>query len=98
MDHYARQVLKGYDFKGVRSTGPKAVRAQPFAAACEAGNVKLVRGPWNREFLDELCCFPLGEHDDMVDAASGAFEDLRGRSVWEEYNAIENPATFNDQW
>lgn len=77
IDRYARDVLKGYDFKGVRSTGPKVTRAQPLAAACEAGNVKIVRGRWNREFLDELCSFPLGDHDDMVDAAAGAFEDLQ---------------------
>jgi len=77
IDRYARDVLKGFDFKGVRSTGPKTTRAQPFAAACEAGNVKIVRAHWNREFLDELCSFPLGDHDDMVDAAAGAFEDLQ---------------------
>jgi predicted phage terminase large subunit-like protein len=76
IDRYARDVLKGFDFAGVRATGSKVVRAQPFAAACEAHNVKLLRAPWNREFLDELCSFPLGDHDDMVDAASGAFHDL----------------------
>lgn len=76
IDHYAREVLKGYAFKGIRSTGPKEIRAQPFAAACEARNVKLVRARWNREFLDELCSFPLGDHDDMVDAAAGAFTDI----------------------
>jgi len=76
IDRYARDVLKGFDFKGVRSTGPKEARAQPFAAACEAHNVKLLRGPWNREFLDELCSFPFGDHDDIVDAAAGAFHDM----------------------
>lgn len=76
IDRYAREVLKGYNFKGIRSTGPKVTRAAPFAAACEAGNVYLMRGPWNRAFIDELGNFPLGEHDDMVDAAAGAFSDL----------------------
>lgn len=76
IDRYARDVLKGYSFMGVRSTGSKTVRAQPFAAACEAGNVRIVRAGWNRAFLDELCSFPMGDHDDIVDAASGAFQDL----------------------
>ncbi|OPX65846.1 MAG: Terminase-like family protein [Methanomassiliicoccales archaeon PtaB.Bin215] len=76
IDHYARVVLKGYDFKGIKSTGSKVQRAMPLAAAAEAKNVKLVRGKWNKEFLDELCSFPLGQHDDMVDGASGAHEDL----------------------
>lgn len=76
IDRYAREVLKGYNFKGIRSTGPKITRAAPLAAACEAGNVYLVRGIWNREFIDELASFPQGAHDDMVDAAAGAHYDL----------------------
>lgn len=77
IDHYARHVLIGYDFRGIRSSGSKAERAAPFSAACEAGNVYLVRGSWDREgFIDELCAFPFGTHDDRVDAASGAFAEL----------------------
>jgi predicted phage terminase large subunit-like protein len=78
IDHYARHVLQGYDFKGVRSTGSKVDRAGPFSAACEAGNVYLVRGAWDlKGFVDELCAFPNDEvHDDRVDAAAGAHYDL----------------------
>jgi phage terminase large subunit-like protein len=32
-----------------------------------------VAGAWNLAFTDELEHFPVGGHDDMVDAASGAF-------------------------
>ncbi len=74
---YAREVLKGYDFKGVPSTGEKVVRAGPASAAAEAGNIKLVRGAWDiNAFLDELSSFPEGEHEDQVDALSGAVQDL----------------------
>jgi predicted phage terminase large subunit-like protein len=59
-----------------RVTGQKDVRAMPFAAQCEAGNVRLVLGQWNREYIDELCAFPNGSHDDQVDASSGAFNKL----------------------
>lgn len=76
IDYYARKVLEGYDFKGVPSTGPKEVRAQPVSAASEAGNVILVRGPWNAAFLDEVTLFPNGDHDDIVDVLSGGFTDL----------------------
>lgn len=48
----------------------------PFAAACEAGLVELERGDWNRAFIDELCSFPTGQHDDQVDAAADAFNYL----------------------
>jgi phage terminase large subunit-like protein len=35
-----------------------------------------VRGAWNMDFLDEIEVFPLGKHDDQVDAAVGAFDKL----------------------
>jgi predicted phage terminase large subunit-like protein len=77
-DRYARVVLKGFDFKGVRSTGDKVERAGPISAAAEAKNVKLVKGNWDMKgFLDELVSFPEGEHDDRVDTLSGAFFDLQ---------------------
>ena len=46
------------------------------SAQAEAGNVKLLRGPWNEAFLDEVSVFPNGSHDDQVDALSGAFDAL----------------------
>jgi predicted phage terminase large subunit-like protein len=53
-------------------TGSKITRAQPLAAAAEAGHVYLLRAHWNGALLDELAVFPNGEHDDQVDALSGA--------------------------
>lgn len=80
IDHYARRVLKGFTFRGVKTTGPKEVRANPVSAAAANGNVKLVRGPWINAFLDEAESFPGGAHDDQVDAVSGAFERLASRA------------------
>jgi predicted phage terminase large subunit-like protein len=68
--------LAGHSIRADRVTGDKETRASPFAAQCEAGNVFLVSGPWNAAYLDELCMFPNGTHDDQVDAASGAFNKL----------------------
>ncbi len=77
ISHYARDVLKGFCFRGVKSTGSKITRAKPLMSAVENFNVKLVRGAWNREFIEECIVFPQkGFHDDQVDAASGAFEQL----------------------
>lgn len=84
VDHYTRRVLMGYDFKGIRPTGPKEVRAAPWSSYAEAGNIKLVRGPWCADFLDEVQAFPLGSHDDQVDALTGACETL-GRPVYRSY-------------
>jgi predicted phage terminase large subunit-like protein len=58
-------------------TGDKVVRAQPFSAAAEARNVKLLIGPWNDAFLDEMEAFPEVKHDDQVDAVSGAINKFR---------------------
>lgn len=70
---YLVRRLAGFTVRSQRVTGDKATRAEPFAAQCEAGNVYLVRGAWNSRMIDELCMFPNGAHDDIVDAASGAF-------------------------
>ena len=76
IDDYTRRVLMGYDFQGVKSTGDKQTRARPLASQAQAGNVKLVRGPWINAFLDEAELFPLGSHDDQVDAAAGALAEI----------------------
>src|SRR5690606_22832080 len=70
------KLLAGYDVSVVRPTGDKATRAKPASAQAEAGNVKLVRGPWNEAFLDEVCSFPNGQHDDQVDAFADALNEL----------------------
>lgn len=87
-DHFLRKVLPGFDFKGVKSTGDKVERARPVSSQAEAGNIKLVRGPWIGAFLDELTQFPQeGVHDDQVDALSGAMAELfKPREFqWESY-------------
>ena len=35
--------------------------------------MKLLRGAWNVAYLDELCAWPTGSHDDQIDSRSGAF-------------------------
>jgi predicted phage terminase large subunit-like protein len=76
IDYYHRKILSGYIFYGVKTTGSKSERAAPFSSACEGGLVSLVDGSWIGSFLDELEAFPVGSHDDQVDASSGAFEQL----------------------
>ena len=79
VDQYARYVIPGYDFVGIRSTGDKVTRARPFAAAAANGNVRILRAPWLTEWLDELSTFPeAANHDDQVDSVTGAFSFLTG--------------------
>ena len=67
------RLLAGLDASGVPSRGDKLARARPLAAQAEAGNVKLLRAPWNEPFLGELHHQPDAAHDDRMDAAAGAF-------------------------
>ena len=67
----------------------KEVRAEPFAAQVQGGNVSLHAGLWVPDFLEEAEAFPFGTYLDQVDAASMAFYHLTGGqvgyplSVWE---------------
>lgn len=77
IDYYGRTHLLGYDFRGIRATGSKEVRANPLSAAAEAGRVMVIRADWNEDLFDELETFPQkGFHDDRVDSTSGAFTQL----------------------
>lgn len=74
------RALAGYNVKAVPSTGSKSLRAEPFAVQVEAGNVLLLKGDWNKEYMDELRVFPNGKHDDQVDSSGGAFNELTKHS------------------
>lgn len=68
--------MQGYDIRGVPVQKDKFERAKPLAAQALAGNVKLLRGAWNEEFLVQLHGQPDSPHDDMMDAASGMYNEL----------------------
>lgn len=65
--------LAGWTVRGRRKTVDKVTAAGPLSAQAQAGNVALVRGPWNAIFVEEYEEFPDGKYDDQVDAGSGAF-------------------------
>lgn len=65
-----------------RPSGSKDVRLEPFAAQCEARNVRLVRGRWNSAYIDELCAIPNGTFRDQADSTSGAYNKLAVGGDW----------------
>lgn len=73
------RMLSGFSVEADRVTGAKEVRADPFAAQWQAGNVKLVAGAWTRDYLDEHEQFPTSKFKDQVDASSGAFNKLANK-------------------
>jgi predicted phage terminase large subunit-like protein len=69
-------MLAGIDAHGV-GTGSKdkLTRQKPLATQVEAGNVYVVSGAWNELFLNHMHGQPELDHDDIADAAAGAFQD-----------------------
>jgi predicted phage terminase large subunit-like protein len=76
------QTLLGRDYHASPETGDKETRALPLAAQAEAGNVSILKGPWNAGFLDEISTFPVGKWKDQVDAATRAFSELVEQKSW----------------
>ncbi len=77
---YLTSKLSGYKVKSSPETGDKVTRASPLASQVNVGNVYMVRGGWNRQFIEELRVFPNSTNDDQVDAGSRAFAALVGAS------------------
>ena len=75
------KTLAGFSCVVERETGSKGTRAEPLASQWLAGNIDILTAPWNGEFLDQMEQFPEGRHDDMVDAAAGAFHQLEKQNT-----------------
>jgi predicted phage terminase large subunit-like protein len=59
----------GIPLIGVKPKDGKRTRALGITPQVEGGRVRLPAvAPWREAFLDELCTFPHGRHDDQVDA------------------------------
>lgn len=74
--------LAGFHVVAKPVSGAKIVRAEPYAAQWQNGNVLLLEGPWNSVYLDELAGFPDALHDDMVDASGDAFAEVAVSHDW----------------
>lgn len=68
-------LLNGFMCKFSLESGDKVVRAGPFAAQVNAGNVVLMRAPWNDAYITELRTFPHALKD-QVDASSRAYSEM----------------------
>ncbi len=68
--------LAGWRVMSSPESGAKATRAMPVASQVNAGTLNILRGDWNRMFLEELQDFPGGAKDDQVDALARAFAML----------------------
>ena len=69
-------MLAGYDVDGISPTGDKLSRSRALASQAKAGNVKLLRGHWNDNWLNHMHAIPDGARFDIHDASAGAFNHL----------------------
>jgi len=63
-----RRIIRGIPIKG-----DKVVRFSPVEPIFEGGNVYIMCGVWNLDWINELKEFPSGKHDDQVDNMSAGF-------------------------
>lgn len=63
--------------EGVPPSKDKIARVKDVSPVIEARRVKLIRGNWNKQFLDEVCTFPNAAHDELVDCLTMMIGDTR---------------------
>jgi len=68
--------LAGFNVYADKVTGAKEIRAEPYSAQFQAGNVLIKAASWNVQWLEEHELFPMGRRKDIVDASAGAFNKL----------------------
>jgi hypothetical protein len=82
-----------FTFAPTTESGDKLTRFEPFSSQRLAGNVKILRVPWNEDLFRVLEGFPDLAHDDEVDACSGALEMLNPQMKgWGIYEATRRRA------
>lgn len=57
----------------------KIARVNDASPTCEALRVKLIRGPWNKPFIEQVCTFPNAAHDEFVDCLTMMINDTRSK-------------------
>jgi predicted phage terminase large subunit-like protein len=73
--------LAGYITYADRVTRNKEMRADPYSVQVNNGNVLLLNGLWNYDFIEEHRYFPNSTYKDQVDSAAGAFSKVVKRKV-----------------
>lgn len=78
----------------VEPQGGKESRVRGAAPQIEAGNVYLPKTPWAEALVEEAAAFPLGKHDDMVDACSQALNYL----LYHHKQHVTHLTTTDERW
>lgn len=78
-----------YGVQAIQAKGDKMMRMYVNTGLLEAGRLFLpAQAHWREEYLHEMAMFPMGKHDDQVDATAQALAWIEGSSdadAWIEY-------------
>ena len=78
-NEYEKQ-LRGYNCRQSEPIGSKVDRATPFKNAILDGKVGVMLDDYDRgKLLEQFKSFPLGKHDDIVDACAYAYNYLKNK-------------------
>lgn len=81
---------------GIPPRSSKVARAEAASVAFECGRVKLPKhAPWLDDFISEFLNFPVGRHDDMVDAFSYGIAALNSSAARSQSAVINSSALRN---
>lgn len=75
--------------------GSKEMRASIWGSRLEDGIIYVVRGEWNQALWDEMDAFPNGEHDDQVDAVSGAVGLMAWQGPTDQMVVYDEPVSIS---
>ena len=75
LDKQIAKRLRGLSVRSVRPVGSKEDRWEPLAIALLHGELFILEGPWNAEFIDEMESAP-SKYVDQLDAAALAYQSL----------------------
>ena len=71
----------GIQVVGVRSRVNKVDRSSNARSSLQMGRQVFEPGSWIADMVSEMLRFPVGKHDDQVDAWSGAYNHLVSHSL-----------------
>ena len=79
-------IREGFRVQELPADKDKITKALPLSARMESGDVLLkAEAPWLPDLERELLTFPLGAHDDMVDALALGAQEMQKRRILEAY-------------
>lgn len=80
LDKQIAQRLRGLSVRSIRPIGSKEDRWEPLAISLLHGELFMLEGPWNAEFVAEMESAP-GKYVDQLDAAALSYQAMIGSGV-----------------